>query len=103
MVTLAVDCMGGDHGPSITLPACRQFLDSHPDAHLLLVGLPQALAGFVHPRAVIVPVTAANAVSLLPPSTTVAGALTALMTGTSFVPAMLKVRVLVAKIGRAHV
>ena len=35
--------MGGDHGPSITLPACRAFLNKHPDAELVLVGLPQAL------------------------------------------------------------
>jgi glycerol-3-phosphate acyltransferase PlsX len=24
--------MGGDHGPSVTLPACRAFLDKHPQA-----------------------------------------------------------------------
>ena len=36
--------MGGDHGPSVTLPACKAFLDSHPDADLLLVGSPDALA-----------------------------------------------------------
>ena len=45
MITIAVDCMGGDHGPSSTLPACAAFLASHPDARLVLVGLPQALAG----------------------------------------------------------
>jgi phosphate acyltransferase len=54
-VTLAVDCMGGDHGVATTLPACRNFLESHPQAHLLLVGLPEALRGFEHPRARIVP------------------------------------------------
>ncbi len=43
-VTLAVDCMGGDHGPSVTLPACRAFLDRHPDAALVLVGHAEALA-----------------------------------------------------------
>ena len=48
MITLAVDCMGGDHGPRVTLAACRQFLDDHADAHLLLVGLPEALQGFVY-------------------------------------------------------
>ena len=32
MIVLAVDCMGGDHGPGVTLPACRQFLDRHPEA-----------------------------------------------------------------------
>ncbi|MDO5288159.1 MAG: phosphate acyltransferase PlsX [Pseudomonadota bacterium] len=55
MIVLAVDCMGGDHGPAVTLPACRQFLDSHPDARLLLVGQPQALAAFQHERAQAVP------------------------------------------------
>ena len=42
-VRLAVDCMGGDHGPSVTLPACRAFLASHPLADLVLVGLPDAI------------------------------------------------------------
>lgn len=42
MITISVDVMGGDHGPSVTLAACRQFLAQHPDAHLLLVGLPSA-------------------------------------------------------------
>ncbi len=44
-VRIAVDCMGGDHGPGVTLPACRAFLDRHPDAELLLVGTEAALAG----------------------------------------------------------
>ncbi|MET0382671.1 MAG: phosphate acyltransferase PlsX [Burkholderiaceae bacterium] len=43
-VRLAVDCMGGDFGPSVTLPACKSFLERHPDAELLLVGSPGALA-----------------------------------------------------------
>jgi glycerol-3-phosphate acyltransferase PlsX len=54
MTTLAVDCMGGDHGPRVTLAACRQFLEKHPDARLLLVGMPDALAGFAHARAEVV-------------------------------------------------
>jgi glycerol-3-phosphate acyltransferase PlsX len=44
-VRLAVDCMGGDHGPAVTLPACRAFLDSHPAAELVLVGRPDVLQG----------------------------------------------------------
>ncbi len=47
--------MGGDHGAGVTLPACRAFLDAHPDAQLLLVGLPQALQNFSHARASLVP------------------------------------------------
>jgi glycerol-3-phosphate acyltransferase PlsX len=35
--------MGGDHGPSVTLPACQAFLASHPQANLLLVGSAAAL------------------------------------------------------------
>jgi len=42
-VRIAVDCMGGDHGAAVTLPACRAFLDKHPQAELLLVGTAQAL------------------------------------------------------------
>ena len=54
MITIAVDCMGGDHGPDVTLPACRQFLEQHHDATLVLVGLPDRMNGFSHPRARLV-------------------------------------------------
>ena len=57
MTTLSIDCMGGDHGPRVTLAACRHFLEKHADAHLLLVGLPDKLAGFDHPRVTLVPAT----------------------------------------------
>ncbi len=40
---IAVDAMGGDHGPQVTVPACLDFLLSHPDAELLLVGLKEPL------------------------------------------------------------
>lgn len=53
-ITVAVDCMGGDHGPRVTLAACRRFLSAHPDARLLLVGRSDVLAGFADPRAVVV-------------------------------------------------
>jgi glycerol-3-phosphate acyltransferase PlsX len=36
------------------LPACRNFLDQHKDTQLLLVGLPESLKGFLHPRATTV-------------------------------------------------
>ena len=54
MTVVAVDCMGGDHGPQVILPACRRFLDSHAEARLLLVGRPEALQGFRHERAQVV-------------------------------------------------
>ena len=40
---IAVDAMGGDHGPKVTVPACLDFLSSDPDVELLLVGQPRAL------------------------------------------------------------
>ena len=43
LVRIAVDCMGGDHGPSVTLPASRAFLEKHPAAELVLVGTAEAL------------------------------------------------------------
>ncbi|MBI5792963.1 MAG: phosphate acyltransferase PlsX [Rhodocyclales bacterium] len=37
-ITLAVDCMGGDHGPSVTLPAVIEFLRHDSDCAAILVG-----------------------------------------------------------------
>lgn len=55
-ICLSVDCMGGDHGPSVTLPACQAFLAAHPEAQLRLVGRPEALAAAqAWPRCTIVP------------------------------------------------
>lgn len=38
MVRIAIDCMGGDHGLSVTVPACLKFLKNFEDAQLVLVG-----------------------------------------------------------------
>jgi glycerol-3-phosphate acyltransferase PlsX len=35
--------MGGDHGPSVTIPAALAFLKQEPDAELILVGLEEPL------------------------------------------------------------
>ena len=51
MITLAVDVMGGDHGPDVTLAASRRFLDQHPQSRLLLVGLADRRGDWTHPRA----------------------------------------------------
>ena len=40
---IAVDAMGGDFGPSVTVPACLDFLASNSEAELLLVGLKEPL------------------------------------------------------------
>ena len=38
MIRIAIDAMGGDFGPAVTVPASLAFLDSHVDAALVLVG-----------------------------------------------------------------
>ena len=57
MIRIAVDAMGGDFGPAVTIPASLAFLAGHPDATLVLVGQPLALAAHAqyaqlhaHPR-----------------------------------------------------
>ena len=42
-ITLAVDCMGGDHGPSVTLPAVIEFLRHDSDCAAILVGREELL------------------------------------------------------------
>jgi phosphate acyltransferase len=42
-VTLAVDAMGGDHGPSVTVPASLRFLEDAADARVILVGRRDAI------------------------------------------------------------
>ena len=37
-VSISVDAMGGDFGPKITVPASLNFLKSHPDASITIVG-----------------------------------------------------------------
>jgi glycerol-3-phosphate acyltransferase PlsX len=42
-IKISIDCMGGDHGPSVTIPAAISFLKSHADAELVLVGAEDVL------------------------------------------------------------
>ena len=57
-ICLSVDAMGGDHGPSVTLPACKAFLAAHPQAEILLVGRSADLSAAAHwPRCTIVNAT----------------------------------------------
>ena len=37
-ITLAVDAMGGDHGPSVTIPAAINALSKYDQLHIILVG-----------------------------------------------------------------
>ncbi len=42
-ITLSLDAMGGDHGPSVVVPAALQALERHPDLGLVLVGQEEPL------------------------------------------------------------
>ena len=46
-ITIAIDCMGGDSGPSVTLPAAIHFLLGDERAKVILVGLPAEVEGAV--------------------------------------------------------
>ncbi len=46
-LTLALDVMGGDFGPSVTVPASLQALTSNTELNLLLVGDPDAITPFL--------------------------------------------------------
>lgn len=48
--TVAIDCMGGDHGPGVTVPAALNFHKSHPQSKLVLVGLQQAIEAELRAR-----------------------------------------------------
>ncbi|MBU0498592.1 MAG: phosphate acyltransferase PlsX [Gammaproteobacteria bacterium] len=38
-ITISLDAMGGDHGPSVVVPAAVDFLRQDPETRLILVGL----------------------------------------------------------------
>ncbi len=38
-ITVAIDCMGGDHGPKVTVPSAVGFLHRNPATNIVLVGL----------------------------------------------------------------
>lgn len=42
-LTIAVDAMGGDHGPSVAVPAALTVLAQQPDVHIVLVGRQDAI------------------------------------------------------------
>ena len=46
-VSISVDAMGGDFGPKITVPASLNFLKSHPDASITLVGNESTIKKFL--------------------------------------------------------
>ena len=46
-ITIAVDAMGGDHGPRVTVPAALAALKREPDLRIVLVGLGEHLRPLV--------------------------------------------------------
>ena len=48
--TVAIDCMGGDHGPAVTVPAALSFQKSHPQSNIILVGLQDAIEAELRAR-----------------------------------------------------
>ncbi len=68
-IKISVDCMGGDHGPAVTVPAAISFANREPEAELVLVGLEEDIRAQLkkhkasaHPRLSVL--HAAEAVSM---------------------------------------
>lgn len=51
-VSLAIDAMGGDHGLSVTIPACVRAAQNNPDLTLLLVGDQPQLTAFLKAKGI---------------------------------------------------
>ncbi len=49
-VTVAIDCMGGDHGPHVTVPAALAGLAARADTNLILVGLREPIEAELQAR-----------------------------------------------------
>ena len=43
MITVAVDCMGGDYGPRVTVPATLEFIRRQTDVGVVLVGVAESI------------------------------------------------------------
>ncbi|MDD5330130.1 MAG: phosphate acyltransferase PlsX [Sulfuricella sp.] len=42
-ITVAIDAMGGDHGPHVTVPAALKFLERDAEVNIVLVGLSEVI------------------------------------------------------------
>ncbi|WP_170828891.1 phosphate acyltransferase PlsX [Nitrosomonas communis] len=42
-ITMAIDCMGGDYGPHVTVPSAVKYLHSDPEVDIILVGIPDVI------------------------------------------------------------
>jgi glycerol-3-phosphate acyltransferase PlsX len=52
-ITVAIDCMGGDHGPRVTVPAALDFVAREPGIDVVLVGLRDAIEAELNARGAI--------------------------------------------------
>jgi glycerol-3-phosphate acyltransferase PlsX len=59
IIRIALDAMGGDHGPSVVVPAAIRMIEAHPDLELILVGIPEKIKrhfkSYSNPRLTIHP------------------------------------------------
>lgn len=46
-ITVAIDCMGGDHGPAVTVPAALAYVRANADTRVVLVGQAAAIRPFL--------------------------------------------------------
>lgn len=53
-ITIAVDAMGGDHGPHVTIPAVLEVLKRDAEAHIVLVGLSEVIEAELHALGAVV-------------------------------------------------
>lgn len=49
-ITVAIDAMGGDHGPHVTIPAALQVLKQDAQANIVLVGLTEVIEAELRAR-----------------------------------------------------
>lgn len=53
-ITIAIDAMGGDHGPHVTVPAAIQAIKDNPRVNIILVGLQDAILAELHAHKVTI-------------------------------------------------
>ena len=47
MITIAIDAMGGDFGPEVTVPSANKFSSNHPNCNLILYGDRKRMSPFI--------------------------------------------------------
>lgn len=52
-ITIAIDAMGGDHGPEVVIPACIRASKNNPDLRLILVGVQDKVSAILKKNGVL--------------------------------------------------